>query len=358
MGTVVSLLDAFEAQVNWCRVPAPFTAKVLARSQRWLAQDASAHAVFAALSSDPLAAAVPLRWAAALHHLALRGLQPWASLWSPAAVRAEVSDAALDEAIVSAWSQQRAHCQAALALPPQTNEVRRSVTLLPGLLHVAARTGLPIQLLEIGASAGLNLWCDHFGYDFGSWTWGDPARALQLHCDWRGRVPDEASASLQVVRRAGCDAHPIDLSKPDEGLRLASFIWPDQAERLLRLQAARQVVQACMARDGVVVQALQAARFVEQQLQTLPHGQTTVLMHSVVWQYIAADEQAAITATVEAAGRRASADSPLAWLRFEPPRPDAKMALRCRLWQGAALDGEDRVLALSHPHGADVKWLG
>jgi hypothetical protein len=354
----VSLLEAFERQVNWCRQPAPFTAKVLARSQRWLAQDAAAHAAFDAVASDPLAAAVALRWAGALHHLALRGLPPWAALWAPSAVSAEVPDAILDEAIRLAWSEHRAHCQAALALPPQTNEVQRSAVLLPGLLHVAARTALPLQLLEIGASAGLNLWCDHFGYDFGSWTWGDRRSALQLRCEWRGRVPDEAGAALQVKRRAGCDAHPIDLSAPDEGLRLASFIWPDQAQRLTRLQAARDIVVACMAQASVTVQAMPAALFVRQQLPTLPVGQATVLMHSVVWQYIAAAEQAAITAEVQAAGSRASASSPLAWLRFEPPATDRQIELRCRLWQGSPQDGQDRLLARSHPHGAYVEWLG
>ena len=51
------------------------------------------------------------------------------------------------------------------AEPPacvQTNDVERCRALLPGFLEVARHTGLSLQLLEIGASAGLNLRWDHF----------------------------------------------------------------------------------------------------------------------------------------------------------------------------------------------------
>jgi hypothetical protein len=71
---VDKLLQAFEQQVDWSLLPAPFTARVLDRSRRWLTQDEAAHAAFSAFASEPLAAAVALRWASALHHLALRGL--------------------------------------------------------------------------------------------------------------------------------------------------------------------------------------------------------------------------------------------------------------------------------------------
>ncbi len=76
-------------------------------------------------------------------------------------------------------------------------------------------------------------------------------------------------------------------------------------------------------------------------------------MHSVVWQYIAADEQAAITAQMHEAGAQATAQSPLAWLRFEPPKPDLRVELRCTTWPG----GHDERLAEAHPHGAWVRWL-
>ena len=306
-----------------------------------------------------------LRWAGALHHLALRGLQPWAGLWPPGgsgllAAPSDLDgnlygdlDAELDTAITTAWRQQQPTVQAALALPPQTNEVNRSVALLPGLLWAAARTRLPIHLLEIGASAGLNLWCDHYRYDHGRWQWGDAAAALVLRSDWQGAILNEAGANLQIERRAACDAHPIALDHPDEGLRLASFIWPEQAERLARLNTARTEVARLMAASGVRVEALPAADFLARELAVPPPGRTTVVMHSVVWQYIPAAEQAAITGLIEAAGARASTAAPLAWLRFEPRAGDGHVELRCRLWP----NGADHLLARCHPHGARIEWL-
>jgi hypothetical protein len=87
--------------------------------------------------------------------------------------------------------------------------------------------------------------------------------------------------------------------------------------------------------------------------QRLP-GQALVLMHSVMWQYLPSAEQGAIQALMEVAGAASTPETPLAWLRFEPPKPDVHMELRCRIWPG----GEDRLLARCHPHGAWVEWLG
>lgn len=351
-----TLLGAFDRQVQWCTGRAPFTARVLARSRAWLAADDGAAAAFAAAAADPLAAATALRWAGALHHLALRGLEPWVGLWPPGHASAAPSDEALDDAIAAAWHQQRTHCDAALARAPQTNEVQRSAALLPGLLHVAATTGLALDLLEIGASAGLNLWCDRYRHDHGAWEWAGAGGELVLRSEWVGPAP--ALPALTIRRRAACDAHPVDLRNPDQALRLASFIWPDQPERLARLRAAQHDAMRWMAAEGVAVQASPAACFVQDELQRRAPGVATVLMHSVVWQYIAADEQAAITAAVGAAAATASRHSPLAWLRLEPPAPDQAVQLSYRLWDGSAASGTERLLALCHPHGARIEWLG
>ncbi len=349
-----ALLDAFDRQVAWCAAPAPFTAQVLARSRRWLQEDAAAAAVFDALSVDPLAAAVPLRWAAALHHLALQGAEPWSSLWPPQGDSRNVSAGKLDDAIERAWALHRPQVQAALSRPPQTNEVQRSAALLPGLLHVAASTGLPMVLLEIGASAGLNLWCDRYRHLHAAWQWGDTHSPLTLRCDWRGPPPTSAGAPLRIVRRAGCDALPIDLAQPDQSLRLASFVWPEQVERLARLHTARAAAAHWLKDGGLSIEACSAADFVRREVSAGSLGAATVLMHSVVWQYIAADEQAAIAQTMHAAGQAATVDRPLAWLRLEPPaQGGGDFELRCRLWPG----GGDRLLARAHPHGAHLDWL-
>ena len=353
-----AVLAAFEQQAAWCAQPSPFSAQVLQRGRLWLQQDASALLQLAAIDTQPLAAAVPLRWLSGLHLLALAGRQPWAALWPPATglqgLDAAAQDAALDNAIAQAWQHQTPTLRAALSLPPQTNEVQRSAALLPGLLTIAARTGLPLALLEIGASAGLNLWCDHYRHEHDSWAWNETASALVLHSSWQG-PPPPLQARLHVVRRAGCDANPVDLDDAQQALRLNSYIWADQPARLQRLRLAQQVATACMAQSGVRVQTARAADFLRMQLAQSQRqaGVATVLMHSVVWQYIPAAEQRDITAQMLAAGASAEARSPLAWLRFEPAGANPLMELRCRIWPG----GEDQLLAHCHPHGAQIHWL-
>lgn len=356
------LLAAFDWQAAWCDAGAPFTARVLRRSRQWLAADAAARAVFAALTPDPQAGAVPLRWAGGLHLLALQGRAPWAALWPPAgsglAATDAATDAALDAAIAGAWRTQRSLLQDALSRPPQTNEVQRSAALLPGLLWLAAATGLPLVLLEIGASAGLNLWCDRYRLAPRSgpaWAWGDPASPVLLRPDWQGPPPwpGVQPPALRIAGRAGCDAHPVDLRRPGEGLRLASFVWPEQGERMARLQAAQGAAARWMAADRVAVEALPALDFLRRELAAVRPGLVTVLMHSVVWQYIGATEQAAITQVVAEAAGRAAAGAPLAWLRFEPDGPQGGIELRCRLWP----EGSEHLLAECHAHGQHVHWL-
>ena len=112
-----ALLDAFDRQMGWCRQPSPFSARVLARSLSWLKANPDALAVLSAVDADPLTAAVPLRWLAGLHHLALQGLQPWADLWPPAASVAadEALDAAITLAIAAAWRTPQPALRRALA---------------------------------------------------------------------------------------------------------------------------------------------------------------------------------------------------------------------------------------------------
>lgn len=356
------LLAAFDQQVRWCQqAGAPFSARVLAGTARWLATDTASHDAIAAVADDPLAGAVALRFLSGLHQLALQGQRPWSALWPPAdnLAEGEEGDESLRIAASHAWHFRGEVMRRALANAPQTNEVQRSAALLPGLLHVAQQVQMPLALVEIGASAGLNLFADQYRLETAGWTWGAGDAALVLRPEWRGAAPEGlADTTLTIDYRAACDLQPVDLSAEGEDLRLASYIWAEQRERLERLQAAVAITRAQMATQGVKVQAAKAAQFLRQQLTLRLPGQALVLMHSVMWQYLPEAEKAAITMLMEAAGGASTPDTPLAWLRFEPPKPDVQMELRCRIWRGDAAAAEDRLLARCHPHGAWVEWVG
>src|SRR4051812_46736171 len=79
---------------------------------------------------------------------------------------------------------------------PQTNEVGRSAVLMSGLLVLAETFPQPVELLELGASAGLNLVLDRYGYELGGVGAGDPASELQLKPEWKGPQPPGAAVKV------------------------------------------------------------------------------------------------------------------------------------------------------------------
>ena len=76
--------------------------------------------------------------------------------------------------------------------PPQTNEAGRSAGLMTGLLHVAARFGPDVDLLEIGSSAGLNLLTDRYAFDLGGIRRGPDDAPVLIAPEWRGPPPPDA----------------------------------------------------------------------------------------------------------------------------------------------------------------------
>jgi len=102
---------------------------------------------------------------------------------------------------------------AALAVPPQTNEVGRSAALLAGLFDLVAASGVRrIRLLEVGASAGLNLLLDHYAYRGDSWQFGFTDSKIQFVDSIEGPVQPE---HFMITSRAGCDLHPVDATTAD-----------------------------------------------------------------------------------------------------------------------------------------------
>jgi len=304
--------------------------------------------VFAPWAGQPfealMGAAVSLRFLGALHELALSGDDPALAAAFPPVGDADAAWAAAQAAI----RRDPARFAAFMAHEPQTNEVRRSACLLPGFLAVAAETGLPLACFELGASAGLNQLWNRYAYDYGAaGRWGDPASPLTLDAAWTGPAPPW-DAPLRVVETAACDRKPIDLNDPPQRRRLKAYLWPDQTERISRFDAAVAMALAA----GTTVERADAAAWTRDRAAPR-EGMTTVVYHSIFWQYLPVDTQAALRAALETHGAAAAPTAPLAWLRMEPvegqPFP---IELRLTLWPG----GEDRRLAMVHAHGASVSW--
>ncbi len=250
---------------------------------RGAADDADAGGVVASIfAGDPATAdSVPeLRLLAALHHLVLAGGAPELARFFPSAGGGEPPHAAWPVArrtlaANEAFIRQRA------GRTVQTNEPGRCVALYGGLLWLSERHRLPIRLLEIGASAGLNLNADRFAYVVGGETLGDPSSPLAFVEPWDGRPvadPPAAAARLQVTERAGCDRSPLDPSSDEGRLALQSYIWPDEPDRLTRVvQAARLAAE-----HPVAVQRRSAAAWLATTLADERPGMLTVIWQSVV----------------------------------------------------------------------------
>ena len=286
---------------------------------------------------------VALRLAGALHSLALQRRD--ADL---AGVYLPNSGGDVEEAVAAALKSHDEWICAWLDSPPQTNETGRSIVLLPGFLMIARETGMPLALREIGSSAGLNLFFDHFRYRYDDRDWGDLAFPATLAPQMRGAAPD-LSGELKIASRAGSDIAPLDVHDKNDRLRLRSYIWADQSERLSRLDAALAVAQ----RGGFTLEQADAADFVARRLAARLVGQCFVLFHSVVWQYLPDATRQAIQTTMHNAGTVATLKAPLAWLRMETlSNTDPYPVLQLTLWPG----GQTRTLALADFHGRWVEW--
>jgi hypothetical protein len=351
------LKTVFQFQARFCRESqSPFSALVLEQIAAGIGDsepyDTFLQAWWTADARAIFTDAVPLRMLGAMHGLALSGAAPTLAALYPPNVNDD--DAALDRALAQAAQANATAIQRFMASPPQTNEVGRALCLVGGFLTVAKETGLPLRCLELGASAGLNMNWDRFGYRFGEGAaWGDPASPVQLSGEWTGGSPPLVPA--RVVSRAACDQAPIDVNDPAEALRLQSYVWPDQTLRLERLRAAIKLKQ----QTGGTPERADAADWAEAHVNPQA-GVATVVYHSSFMPYPPQATQDRIKAAIERAGQAATAQAPLAWLSKEADRekPLEHDEVLLRVWRGAKDDGAVRRLARVHPHGTWVDWLG
>ncbi|EKF41821.1 hypothetical protein NA8A_14429 [Nitratireductor indicus C115] len=342
----VSIVEHFEKQAESCdRMGSPFTAELCRLLPSLIDETTQTGRRIANWPGDFHDDALALRLCGGLHALVLAGRDEMlAAAYPPNAL----SVSKLADAVRGALARHDAALAATLDSAPQTNEIARSAMLLPGFLTIARETGLPLDLHEIGSSAGLNLLFDHFHYRYGDAEWGDAACPVRLSPEVRGDAPP-LDGALSVVARRGSDIAPIDVAQTDERLRLTSYVWADQTARLERLAAAIELA----GRYPFQLEKADAAPFVEAAIAKRRPDSVFVLFHSVMWQYLPLVTRARIERALAAAGQNNKA--PLAWLRMEQAsarEPYAQVQLT--MWPG----GETRQIARCDFHGRWIEWVG
>lgn len=330
-------------QADVCRtLGSPFIAQVLEVAEHHLALAPDTAALMTDWPGDPAAAALALRLNAALHALARSGTLPALS-----ALYARAHDD-FDGAIAQAMAEQDAFIAQWMQHPTQTNEVCRAAAIHAALMLLAAQYGTTFELLELGASCGLNLNMGRYAYRLGAVRSGALDSPLLLAPEWRGMAPPSpADVTIQSAR--GVDLRPLDARDPAMRDRLIAYVWADQPHRIDRLEQALGIARAHPPR---LDQASAAPWLAERLEEAQSPGSCRVVMHSMVLQYLGARDRLAVLESLSLAGARASRAHPLAAISFEWTQDRRQVQLRLTTWPG----GATRVLATCHPYGDWVSW--
>jgi hypothetical protein len=301
-------------------------------------------ALFDGVDAPP--GAVPqLRLLAALHELVLAGEAPALAEFYPSASGTRAPDSVWSVA-AAAIEQHFEWVRGRVGLTVQTNEPGRSAVMFAALLWLTDRYAMPIRLLEFGASAGLNLLVDRYCYVVDGRELGDPMSPVRFEEPWAPGPPidvEAAASALRVVERAGCDVAPLDPSRHEHQLRLLSYIWPDELERIRRARIALEIA----ARSPVRVAERSASPWLAEHLSRQRPDCLTVVWHSIVRQYVPAQEWGAIESVL------AASPEPTVVLSMEPSRADPG---RVELTARRDRDREPELLAWCGHHGPPVLW--
>ena len=230
----------------------------------------------------------------------------------------------------------------------QTNEVGRCAYLYPAFAHVAARAGRPLALVEVGASAGLNLNWDRYGYHYAEdgGRYGEPSSPVRVESELRGRRrPHLPPAPPPVASAVGVDLLPVDAADPEQALWLRALVWPEHRERAALLRAALDLARLhpprVLAGDGV------------ERVSSLVGGAADeavpVVFHThALYQF--PEDHARLAETL---GRLAR-DRDLYHLAVEGDRVDG-FPVELTAWEGGR--ASTTLLARSHGHGRWIEWL-
>jgi hypothetical protein len=328
------LAKRLRRQAAWCtELGSPLYASLLESAADDLEVEGPVSQVLAGFEEEPGRAALALRLMAAIHRLVLDDTLPELARHYPS-TGGDGDPSAAWPMFRQALVDHQSAVRDMLGGGCQTNEVGRSAAFLGGFLEVAHRTRLPLRILEVGASAGLNLRWDQYRYESAVGAWGDPGSAVRFTHSFEIAPPMNRSAD--VAERKGCDLHPIDPTTEEGALTLRSFVWADQLGRMAQLDGAIEIAAV----TPVEIEQIGAADFLERELARPHHGAATVVFHSVFMQYVDEPERLRIAAAIEAAQ--------VYYLRLEPGSVvEARFEIRLN----------DELLGTSLAHGTGVRWL-
>ncbi len=242
----------------------------------------------------------------------------------------------------------------------QTNECGRSAAIVPSLTWVARQRREPLALVDVGASAGLNLLCDRYRIDYASAGATGPAdSSVRIECRVLGGSPPIAARAPELTARLGLDREPIDLDDPDATRWLLACVWPDTG----RLDRTTAAIDLARDRKPVVVEG-DAVDDLAGVLERLPDDALPCITTTWTFAYLSSEQRDAFVEELT----RLGAHRPLAWItaegpglvdrfeRGEPPHHDltTPSVLGVEVFDGRR--SAPTMLAWVHPHGHWIDW--
>jgi hypothetical protein len=217
----------------------------------------------------------------------------------------------------------------------QTSVVQRTLGLRIGLSAIAGAApepaAGPLHVIEVGASAGLNLRFGRYGYRLGGRQYGDPDCPVQLVAEvyGPGSLPDLDRMPV-IGRVQGVDLNPVDATDPDAREWLEALVWPENSAQRELLGRALALAAA----DPPPIRAGDAVDVLPELAAALPAGEQRLVFHAATRMHVPKDQRPAFDAAIRAVGET----GPLWWLSMEsspepdprprPARPGAALLLR------------------------------
>lgn len=227
----------------------------------------------------------------------------------------------------------------------QTNEARRALFLLAGLSEIARRIDSePFNLVEIGASAGLNLLWQRYGYDYGGQAQlGLHDAPLVLRTEVRGTLPPVGADFPAIIRQVGIALHPLDPMRPDDRQWLRALVWPEHVERIANLNAALSLARV----HPPTLLAGDALDLLPELFATMPADEPVVVFHSFVLYQFTDTMRGQLDALLGTQAR------PVYRLGVEWEQVAATIRLYTYTHPGMT----DEILAHVEPHGSWIDWI-
>lgn len=350
------LIKHFPEQAGWCHLlGSPFTAGLL----ETMGKNYEAGGIVARLLHDydgqPRKDALGLRLTGCLHYAALTGMDAELAAIYPANNPGVQFDAVWGQC-EAFLTQNEAFVREFMRNAPQTNETRRSIALLTAFIAAAQRfPNLPLHMVELGASAGLNTNWDKFSYKASNWQRAGSSD-VHITTDWQAPALETPDYPLKIASKIACDLNPLDIHNDEAVNRIRCYVWADQEERLARLNAAIALARS----EGSQVTQASADAFLDTVIAKWETGTAPghlVIYHSVFLQYPPRPVIEGIISRIEAAGAKATSERPVSWVAYEPVSLFDKayttgdMVARLQSWPG----GEAQILLRSNGHVTKVR---